>query len=492
MAINMYKKPLKQKELIKRITVYAGMVLAIGVIVTFVVFFIMGYRFDSGNGQIEQYALLQFSSSPSGADVTVDGKKLSSQTPNKSAVKAGKHEIKISRTGYETWDKTIDIKSGVLEWLNYALLVPKKLTVEPVVNYVALNATLASPSGHYMLVQGQANIPDFDLVDLSADTIKTTKLTIPADIYTDSTTVGVIHTFQVYKWDDSSRYVLIKHTSNGKDEWLVLDTQDVKSTKNITRLFDFAISNVEFSGASGNVLYALGSGDIRKLDLSAGTISRPLVSSAVSFNRYGSDVITYIGNGVAGSNQQIVGLYRDGDDKPYALRTITNTDNSPVNVATVRYFNEDYVAISQGKKVDILSGSYPNTSSDKVTSLKALTTLIVGENIQNLSFSPTGEYVFMQSGASFSSYDLEYQSLANSTISGDGVVAPVKWLNDNYIWSDHNGSLTIREFDGANVHTINPVQVGQSVTLTGNGRYLYSVNKTSTGYQLQRVRIILP
>lgn len=487
----MFNKPLKRREFIKRIAGYAIMILAIGVIVTFVVFFILGYRFDSMNGRIEQYALLQFSSNPSAAFVTVDGKTLSTRTPNKSTVAAGSHEIKMSLAGYDNWTKTITIKSGTLEWLNYALLVPSKLTVEPVASYTAINATLASPNDHYMLVQGQANLPAFDLVDLSADVIKTTKITIPSDLYNDSTTAGVTHTFQIYKWDDGGRYVIIKHTSNSKDEWLVLDTQDVKSTKNITRLFDFAISKIDFSGTSGNLFYALGANDIRKLDLSAGTMSRPLVSGVTDFNKYGSDIITYIGIGAAGTGQRVIGFYRDGDDKSYTLRTINNS-SAIVNVATARYFNEDYVAISEDKKVDLLGGTYPNNSVGNISSLKVITSQTIKQDIQKLTFSPTGEYLFMQSGADFTSYDLEYQSLVSSAISGSGETLPIKWLNDNYIWSDRGGNLTIREFDGANVHTINPVQIGQSATLASNGRYLYSVNKTAAGYQLQRVRMILP
>lgn len=488
----MNKLSSKQKELIKRILIYIIMVMAVGVIVIFVVFTIMGYRFDSNAGQIEQYALLQFNSSPTGADVSVDGKKMSSQTPNKSAVAAGTHEIKISRTGYQTWTKEVNIKSGVLKWLNYALLVPNKLTVEPVASYAALNNTLASPNGHYMLVQNQIDSPSFDLVNINSDTIKTTKLTIPSDIYSDASTAGVVHSFTISKWDGDSRYVLIKHTSNDKDEWLVLDTQAEKTTKNITKLFDFAISYIDFSGTSGNVFYALGSNDIRKLDLSAGTMSRTLVNNVASFSIYGNDIITYVSNVAADTNQMTVGLYRDGDEESYALRTIVKTEGSDVNIATARYFNKDYVAISNGTKIDILSGKYPSSINDKTDNLKTLTSLTVDQGVQQLKFSPSGEYLFMQSGAFYASYDLEYKSLATSSIAGNGNISDLKWLNDNYIWSDRDGKLTIREFDGSNMHSINSVQSGQSVTLANNGRYLYSINKIASGYQLQRVRMILP
>ena len=98
----------------------------------------------------------------------------------------------------------------------------------------------------------------------------------------------------------------------------------------------------------------------------------------------------------------------------------------------------------------------------------------------------------MQSGANFSSYDLEYQKLASSTITNSTVVPPLKWLDENHLWTDAEGKLSILEFDGNNTHTINPVLIGQDATLTNNGRFLYSVNNSATGYQLQRVRMILP
>lgn len=469
------------------------MTIAVVSIVTVIVLFMLGFRLNTNKGNLEQYAFLQFSSTPSGATVTVDGAVIGSKTPNKTSVPAGKHEIMMWRDGYETWHKSIDIKAGTLTWLNYTLLVPKKLPIEAVARYSSVYATLASPTGNSMLVAEKSDTPTFDLVDLGSDTIKTTKLVIPTNLYSESTTVGISHTFQINKWDDGGRYVLIRHIYGAKDEWLVLDTQSVASTKNITRLFDVSISDIVFSGTSGNVFYALVSSDIRKLDLSAGTISKPFVNNVSSFDIYSdSNVITYIGMNTDSVPKQVVGIYRDGDEKSSVIRTMPTTQTGPVHIATTHYFNQDYVAISEGKKVDILSGSYPNTTSDNTTTLKNIASFNTTEDVQKLTFSPIGEYVFAQSGAYFASYDLEYQKLASATISGTTDMSQLKWLDKNYVWSDRDGKLTIREFDGANVHAINAVTVGQDATLTHNGRYLYSINKTATDYQLQRVRMILP
>ena len=487
----MYKWLLKRKDLIKRTVVYAVMTLSVTLIVTFIIFFVLGFRFDADSGRIEQYAFLQFGTSPSGASVTVNGVNVSSKTPNKYSVRAGKYNVVMSRDGYETWQKTLDIKAGIITWLNYALLVPKKLPVESVVKYDSIDMSLASPEGHYMLVQKHASDPIFELSDLSSDSVKSTEITIPTNLYSESTTEGVSHTFKITKWDDGGRYVLVDHSYGDKEEWLVMDTQDIALTKNITQLFNVQISSISFSGTSGNLFYALNQGNIRKLDISGGSISKPLVSNVTSFSVYKSNIITYIGNDTAVSGGQVAGVYRDGDSVLHILRT-TTVKSADLHIATSHYYNADYIVISDGKKVDVLSGSYPNSTSDNATSMKIIASYEVGQDIQDLGFSPIGQYILTQSGADVASYDLEYQNLASSNIEGVGVVSPLKWLDDNYVWSDRGGNLVIREFDGANSHTINQVTVGQDAALTHNGKYLYSINKTGTGYQLQRVLMILP
>ncbi len=486
----MHNKSSNKKVLIKRVITYIGMTLAIIIIATYVVLFTLGYRFNVDDRQIEQYAMLQFNSVPSGATVSIDGNSANIKTPDEATVPAGEHTVTMELKGYQTWMKTVKVDSGVLSWVNYALLIPEELTVESVANYTDFYKSVASPNGHYVLIQTKQNTPQFDLIDINSSTIKKTSLTIPTTAYSESESTTVTHGFYIDKWDDGGRYVLIKHTYGDKYEWLVLDTQDLQLTKNITKLFDFAITNIQFAGTSGNVFYALGSGDIRKIDVIAGTISRPLISNVTSFSIFGPNVICFVAT-ESSAKFYTVGLYRDGDDTSYTVKTIDQTDGVQIDAAVSNYFNEYYVAIANGANVEVLSGSFPSSTNE--TGLKNYVSFSTSQTVKNLSFSPSGQYVFARSGASFTSYDLEYKSLASSVIDGKSDDFSVNWLNDNYIWSDRDGNLTIREFDGANIHIINKVSPSQGVVITTNGRYIYSVNSlASGGYQLQRVRIILP
>jgi len=397
------------------------------------------------------------------------------------------------RDGYETWQKNIDIKQGTLTWLNYALLVPKDLAVKSAASLSSVYSSKASLKGNFMIIQEKSDAPIFKLVDLRSDDIKISSITFPRSQYAESSTVGVVHSFKIEKWDDSERYILVSHTYNDKNEWIVLDTQNVSQTKNITSLFDIGISNVVFSGNSGNTLYVLDAGDIRRLDLSAATISKPLVSNVISFDIFNeSSVITFVGNGKTGTNERVAGIYREGDDKASVIKSVTDGVNTPLHIATTFYSNENYVAVSVGNKVEVLSGSYPNTTSDNASNMKVIASFSVKEGIDKLTFSSAGEYVFIQNGSFFASYDLEYQKLASSDVNGTNAITQLNWLDNNYIWSDRDGILTIREFDGLNIHTINSSVQGQDATLTNNGRFLYSIGKSASGYQLQRVRMILP
>lgn len=486
----MHSKKSKQKKLFYQIFTYVSMVVSIVVIVAIIFMFILGYRFDKSNGHIEQYSFLQLNSSPQSATVVVDGEIISAQTPTKAPVPAGQHNVVIKKANYQDWSKTVNAKSSAaIIWLNYAILVPKKLDVESVAKYNSVYASLAA-SNNSMIIQEKINLPTFDVVDLSSDKLKSNKITIPAKAYSESSTAGIVHGFKLKQWDEGGRYVLINHTYGEKNEWLVMDTQNVDATKNITQMFNIAISDIYFSGTNGNIFYVLSSNDVRKLDLSAGTISKQLIGKVSSFSLYESNIITYVGDGDVTKGERVAGFYREGDETSHIIRKITTKD-VPLKIATARYFNEDYIVVAEGKKIDILKGSYPTSVKDS-TSLKQAGSFTSKVDVVNLSFSPSGEYILVQSGSYFASYDLERMLFSESNIDGSGAAFNLKWLDNNYLWSDCDDSLTIREYDGLNVHKINSVVNNQDVMMTRNKRYIYSIGKTSSGYQLQRVQMILP
>lgn len=483
----MDKNRLKKKNLRKLIVLYIMMTAVVITSVFFIIMVVMGFGYDANKGKLEQYGFLYFSSTPSGANVTVDGKLIGSKTPNKVNVSAGKHTVLINKDGYEAWSKTVESKAGVISWLNYAILIPKKIEIESLVNYDAIVDSLTSPKSHYMILQSESSTPTFDLVDISSNTIKSTKLTIPKTLYSEADTAGVAHSFSMEKWDSGERYVLIKHNYGDKSEWLVLDNQDAGVTKNITKLFNISISQIYFADTGGNKFYVLDTNDVRKLDLGAGTISKSLVSNVKSFAVSDLNVITFISKKDETKDQQIAGIYLESSDKSYALRTTNGS--ADLHISTAHYFKEDYVAISEGKKVDIFGGSYPNSDNKEATSLSVIKTINLDGSVNELNFSPAGEYVFIRSGSSFTTYDLEYNNLNKTNITSQVVDFSIKWLDNSNLWSDADSSLSIREFDGANYHKINNVLLNQDIALNHDKSYIYSINKVGEKYQLQRVKL---
>lgn len=476
-----------------RFFIYGLMTLAVLALGTLMVFIMLGYSFDSKAGKIEQSGFIQYVTNPDQSTVEVDGKKLGPKTPTKSSVLPGTHEFVMWRDGYETWRKSLNISAGTLTWLNYTRLVPKQLPVAAVKTVPELSSSLASPLGRFLVAQTTSSSPDLLLFDLrNNDAVTQTTLRIPQTVYTDAGKEGVTHSFHLVEWDQSGRYILMTHAYSDKTEWLLLDRQDETQAKNITTTLNVVIDDAHLSGTSGSVVYVRSAGDVRKLDLTNGTISRPLASGVADFQLYGANVVTYTSQYDAVKNQRVVGVVRDGDKEPVVLRTVTGSTGTPLHIATSHYFNQDYVAIANGKKVDILRGSYPS-SNDDLTSLSAYATFNFSRDIQHLTISDNGRFVMTQSDEMFTSYDLERQTVApEATLAGTGDAPKLRWLDDYHVWSDRGGKLVMREFDGANEHTISTVTSGFDASLSQDGKYLYSVSKTANGYQLQRVRMILP
>ena len=487
----MFKRPSKKQLLVRRIITYVVMVLAVLVIVSGTILFILGYRLDSDKGRLEQGALIQFDSRPNGAKVSIDGNAINANTPSKQTVVAGKHVFAVNRDQYQPWSKTLDVKAGTLQWLDYILLVPKDLPVESVAKYDTVYAEKASPDNKWLLVQEKAETPTFRLVDLRSQQIKSSTISIPASIYSDAATENINHVFTIESWDEDGRYAIVKHDFNDKSEYIVLDTQDVQTSVNVSTALSIPLSELKFSGTSGNILFGLTDGTVRKLDLSNATISRGLISNVKDFNVFDSKIVTYTGTDPTNSAHQVAGIYREGDELPHVLRVVNNL-TAPLTIAAGQYYSDDYVAISEGLKVSVLKGRYPASSDTNNTSLKQYAEFTALANVDTTSFSIEGDRLVVQSGLNIVSYEVEYMRQTNATITTSETAAhTLKWLDNAYLWAVYDGHLSIREFDGTNTHVIMKMEPGFDATLSQNGKYLYGIAKSGDSYQLQRVKMIL-
>lgn len=489
----MFKKPTRKQFLIRRILLSVVATLSVIIIVTATILFMMGYRLDGGNGRLEQGALLQFDSNPNGASVSIDGVDSGIKTAGKQTVVAGTHTITMKRNGYEDWSRTLGLTAGTLTWLDYIRLVPKERTPEVIASYASMNGALFSPDLKWGVLQVKAATPTFRVLDLRSQTVKANDISIAPELYTDATAEGVDHTFSMVRWNVDSRYVLVKHSYKEAHEWLLLDTQDVTKTVNITRLLSVDFSDLQFASKNGTTLYGLSSdGVVRKVDLPAGTISRALLTKVKSFSVYDSSVISYIGLSNTEPAVQVAGIYRDGDDAGRVLKNASDA-TTPLFIASTRYFGDDYVAIGFDKNVTIFKGSIPSASAQDASSLKQFAAFSTNNSLTNLTFSPKGDYVLAQAGTLYTSYELEHKRAASGALAASSVTTPtLEWLDGSHLMTRDAGSLVMRDFDGTNAHTMMPVDGAFGVTLSQNGKYLYGVNQKTDGtFVLQRITMIL-
>ena len=108
----------KKRRLIRVIITEIIMFLAVILIVVVALLITMGF-FVTSDGRIEQSGLIQIHSIPTGATVTIDDKTIFSRTNLSRTLSAGNHHIKLTRDGYDSWEKTIKMYSGLLVRLYY-------------------------------------------------------------------------------------------------------------------------------------------------------------------------------------------------------------------------------------------------------------------------------------------------------------------------------------------------------------------------------------
>lgn len=488
----MHRKPSKRKQLIQRAVIYSVMSVAVVTLVAALLFVVLGYQLNRADGRIEQGGLVQFDSLPGGADVTIDGIGMGTRTATKSTLNAGSHYFTMAKKDYKTWQKSVNVAPGAVLWLNYARLIPSDLKPEKVTTLSSISTSAASPDRHWMAVKEAAATPTIRIFDITRDDAKAKDVTLPTTSYAAGQ-VGKPHVFTLETWDPSSRFILVKHVyDDAIAEWLVVDVNDVARTKNITALLNVPISKVVFNAGDSNILYVQLGSDIRRVDVNAGTISRPLVENVAEFALFDRSTLVFTTMLDQATKTRSAGYYEDGAEKPHLVRSYVDDGVAPLHVAIGKYFNEPHIALNYGDDLEILRGSLPATPDD-AAKLKVEAKQTIPGGMQTVAIKTNGRFVIAQKGADYYVYDNELKQQARTTLKGQDADTTLGWLDDYTLWATRDGILRLYEFDGANQNDIMKVVQHQAVAVSPDNVYLYAIIPSENGTpSLGRVRLILP
>lgn len=457
----------RRRDLAKRILTYVVMTLSVVTLVAVALFLVLGYGVDK-EGQPEQRGLLQFRSFPTGATVSLDGARQGFTTNGKKNTSAGYHSVTMELKKYRSWNKSFDIGSGELLWLN-ALLIPQQITTREVQSFEQLTSMKVSPDKKWIAVVEKPNEPKLKIIDIrDEDNPRISELAIP-EIVTQANSPSDI--FKISEWDFGSRYMLVTRTTGDKTEWLRIDRSDATNARNISVLKNIPIANAHFVGSSGNLLQVLSGGVVRTIDISrTDEPIKSIVENVREFELYKDDRIAYVANL---PNRQVVGFYDGTKQKLRSIKTF-KPDQVNIHTSASSYFNDDYQAISYGETIEVIKN--PLEGKQRFVKFK-----LVG-GAQWLYFSNNGRFVVAQNGSSLSVYDLERKQNFVFTIPNNPTYTldhHLKWLDDFHLVSDAGGTLTIFEYDGTNIETIGNVLEGYDMSLSDNSKRLFDIARNS-------------
>jgi len=481
----MYRAPSKKRQLIQRGVVYALMIVSVVLVVTFLVFVMLGYRFNRDTSSIQQGGLVQFASRPSDAKVTIGRASLTNTTPSKITVNPGDYDVKMEKRNYLPWQKKVSIKAGEVLWLNYAQLVPASITTDTLSTFDSLSQVKASPNGKYYALIEKADTAKVTIVELSGDKPKQTSVTIPASLRP----AGVV-SYKVASWSNDSDRLLVTATVKNKAEWLLVkrEAASAEDVINLSDVYDSSIKELTFDPRSSERLVLLsGQNELRLIDTAAESLSPILQTNVQSVSPYGSDALFFVRT--ISKNEQSIDYLSLGSTKSRELKRVEGAQ--PVLVAAASYFSDPYVAISSGTQLDVYRlNRLPGSQSDDAITLNTVFSHVVPSQPTYLSIRSNGRFVIAQYQKGIATYDLELSKYTLTSLNA-GLKPELRWLDRYHFYVTNQNRLTVMEFDGAIPHNIGELSTEFDAVQSDDGKYIYSVTKKDTGFALRRSQMIL-
>jgi len=458
---------LKKKKIQNARVIATNIFMSISVVaIVFVLMLIaMGYRFTE-NGDLKQSGLIQINSSPKGATVEIDGESQFSHTDFSKMLSSGNHRIKISKSGYDTWEKDINVDAGLLTRIEWARLFPTNPATTTATTFSNLRLAEFSADRKHLLVI-EHNSPVALFVNLQGEKISTKKISLNDAI---SNSENVLEgNIKIIAWNESANKALITWTHNETTSWHLLDLEDAEHSINLTERYNINFTDIKIANDSASKLWALESGRIRIIDTSSHTISGVLISDVEQFAN-NKDAICYVGTDNSDHDYRKIMLFKEGEKGPTTIINLKE-EKPNITIAMGTYWNESWIAYSTDAHIAVLSGTYPSYDKEEKNSLRKIINRDLEYEPKLASTNKLGRIVTFAGNTSLTSIDIETRNYYDASTEKEA--AQLNWLDDYLIWENNDNKIVIQDFDGNNHREILEVNNEQPINITENNHWLY-------------------
>lgn len=477
----MYRRRSKRRQRILFVLTYTLVPLLIVGLVVVLVMMIQGYRFSPRSSSVFQAGLVQFGTTPNGATVTVDGATLGAKTRTRINVSSGTRTIGMERASYVPWQKTVNVVPGSVLWLTYARLIPEDVRAEKLYTYEEIAATIVNRNESLFGVQPTRSEPTFVTIPATNDTPQRSTASLPESLYTTRKN----QTFSPVEWGESGRYVLYRQDAGDVREWFVLDRENPDESINLTEAMNLRITSAFFDKSDDRYVYFRVGGTLYRYDQESQQATRALIKNVWKLTQSNDGDVVAVTRSEGGATALSYVTHAANSARAIELAGMDTVRSA----TTVKYDRRDYVSVLDRTTLAIVQTDLGSSDSTEPLKLKAARTLTIPKTIVTAQSPPNGRFIVLSGGDSVYTFDLELTKLAQVTLKDSK--APLRWLDGYHLLDRSEGQLMSVEFDGANRTPITAVASDYDSVLTGNGRYLYTLQQDEDGYHVVRARIIL-
>ena len=475
------------------------MLIAVIAIVFIMMLIAMGFSFTD-NGRIEQSGLVEISSRPCSAKVTIDGKELFSTTEVNKLLATGSHDIKITKTGYDTWNYTINIEAGLTTTIDWVRLFPLNPEIANVDTFdKKLSIASVSESRRSILV-AEDKATTFSVLNLQDEKLKEVAKIKFQDLLGElgeGETAATANDFKVVAWNSNDTRILVSHQKGDTNEWIVVNTSEPTKSINITKLYNKDFAKLLFANDAATNLWALtAEGELSELNTNS-TAAPIAVATNVKQMINNGDTVIYVapskdlvfdsyGNETSSTKTteseedtesdikaatDKIFVYNEGEIDSTAIADLGSA-NPTVILDTGTYWSKDWLVYNLNDKLIIRKGSYPIYNKTQDSDFAIVKEVELGYVPSIATHNSDQRIIVAANGADIYTYDIIYTT--ERKYQSDIELTNLNWLDDFLYWQSKDKTIVVRDFNGDNRRELlSDVLEELPITISANNRYLY-------------------